>query len=160
LNWECHGVTYPNGICAWFGGILRKRPLTEELGRELPIQVMKKVKLLQVSRDDIERNKLEPAFPPNEWLKERFDASMIDSGRELPFAGSKIMAKTGDRTRSLDASKPVDRDWERIKIRMLPEDELWTFSSSADSWAQLAGRMGIALVRNGRAIKHAVTLMN
>ena len=43
---------------------------------------------------------------------------------------------------------------------MQPGDELWTFSSPAQSWEDLAGRAGVALVRDGNPIKVLVTMMN
>jgi hypothetical protein len=43
---------------------------------------------------------------------------------------------------------------------MQPGDELWTFSSPAESWKYLAGRAGVALVRDGKPIKVVITLMN
>jgi hypothetical protein len=50
--------------------------------------------------------------------------------------------------------------WEALKARMQPGDELWTFASSPQSWRDLAGRAGIALVRNGQIIERLVTMMN
>ena len=62
-----------------------------------------------------------------------------------------------------DAARPFgfqNREWEALKAAMQPGDEIWTFASPADSWGNLAGRAGLALVRNGRAIKVIVTVMN
>ena len=39
-------------------------------------------------------------------------------------------------------------------------DELWRFSSPPEQWAALAGRGGIALVRNGRSVAHIVTVLS
>lgn len=50
--------------------------------------------------------------------------------------------------------------WLRLKEKMQLGDELWEFSSSGDSWAHLAGRRGIALVREGKVIGSIITLMN
>jgi len=41
-----------------------------------------------------------------------------------------------------------------------PGDELWSFSSSTESWQQFAGRMGVALLRDGKAIEVIITEMN
>ena len=41
-----------------------------------------------------------------------------------------------------------------------PDDEIWDFSSSRDSWQHLAGRAGLALVRDGTVIEHYVSVMN
>ncbi len=62
-----------------------------------------------------------------------------------------------------DARKPfgfMHREWEDFKAAMLPGDELWTFSSPPESWVDLAGRAGIALVRKDVPIRTIVTKMN
>lgn len=50
--------------------------------------------------------------------------------------------------------------WRRLKERMQPGDELWEFSSPPESWAHLAGRSGIALLRDGQVIGSIITRMN
>ena len=41
-----------------------------------------------------------------------------------------------------------------------PDDEVWEFSSSRDSWEHLAGRAGLAFVRERTVIDAYVTMMN
>jgi hypothetical protein len=41
-----------------------------------------------------------------------------------------------------------------------PNDEVWEFSSSQDSWAHLAGRAGLALVRERTVVDAYITMMN
>jgi hypothetical protein len=43
---------------------------------------------------------------------------------------------------------------------MQPGDELWTFASPAKSWEDLAGRAGIAVVRDGNPIMVLTTMLN
>lgn len=50
--------------------------------------------------------------------------------------------------------------WGVMKEMMKAGDELWIFSSPSESWANLAGRAGIALVRKGRVIASMVNLLN
>ncbi len=50
--------------------------------------------------------------------------------------------------------------WEEFKAKMIIGDELWEFSSSSESWDSLAGRAGVALVRNGEVIDSIVTIMS
>ena len=81
--------------------------------------------------------KTDPPFPPTEWLKRRID---VDEIKKYP-------------------------QWERtfsslFKARMTDRDELWEFSSPGQSWKNLCGRAGVALVRDGRPIAHVVTVMN
>lgn len=54
----------------------------------------------------------------------------------------------------------MNDQWEQFKAAMRPGDELYRFSTSSDSWAHLAGRAGIALVRNGEIAKTIITMMN
>jgi len=83
---------------------------------------------------EIQSIRSEPPFPPIEWFEKRVNFDEIDAGNQ--------------------------RDWKHILMRFTERDELWTFSSPSDYWAGLAGRAGIALVRNGRPIAHVITFMN
>ena len=51
-------------------------------------------------------------------------------------------------------------EWDALKNEMQPGDEIWRFSSPGKDWEDLAGRGGVALVRNGVPIKVIVTVMN
>jgi hypothetical protein len=62
-----------------------------------------------------------------------------------------------------DATKPFgfkNGQWEAIKAAMQPGDELWTFASPAKSWEDLAGRAGIAVVRDGNPVMVLTTMLN
>lgn len=54
----------------------------------------------------------------------------------------------------------LNSEWERLKAEIKPGDELWTFTSPIESWSQLAGRAGLALVRGGCVIAAITTIMN
>lgn len=54
----------------------------------------------------------------------------------------------------------VHADWEKLKSEMQPGDKLVRFTSPIESWQHLAGRAGIALVRDGKVIDAIVTMMN
>jgi hypothetical protein len=92
---------------------------------------------------------------PKEWLKKQI--SIAEAEADYPGI-------TDDRVKRFpDAAKPfgfMNAEWEALKAEMQPGDELWTFSSSPESWQALAGRSGIALVRNGTPIKTLVGAMN
>jgi hypothetical protein len=83
-----------------------------------------------------------PPFPPVEWLIRRIDVDEVE----------KDIEKWDGRWR--------DYSWRPFKAQMTDGDELWEFSSPAEYWENLAGREGVALVRDGRPIAHVVTLMN
>jgi len=48
----------------------------------------------------------------------------------------------------------------RFRVPVEPDDEIWGFSSSQDSWEHLAGRSGLALVRGKVVIDAEVTIMS
>ncbi len=94
-------------------------------------------------------------WPPQTWLRKKIDLLHFErTGTGIdPIAEGSPAALTrgGDRVR---------RDLLDLKFLMLPGDELWTFSSPPEDWANLGGRAGIALVRAGRSIGHVITSMN
>jgi hypothetical protein len=53
-----------------------------------------------------------------------------------------------------------NHDWEALKMKMLPGDELWFWSSDPEDWKRLMGWEGIALVRDGEIIDSFFTAMN
>ena len=102
-----------------------------------------------------------PPFPPVEWLKERVTLTMVESGKPLPYGGTEFELEMDDgEIVVLGGMDARNSDWGQIKLRMLPDDELWTFNSPPDNWEILAGKMGVALIRNGRPIAHAITVRN
>jgi len=50
--------------------------------------------------------------------------------------------------------------WQLIKARMVEGDECWYFNSAGDSWKNLVGRSGYAIVRDGKPIDGIITMMN
>ena len=53
-----------------------------------------------------------------------------------------------------------NRDWAELVSLMQDGDELWSYSSSDESWANLAGRMGYVLLRDDEVIAGVLTAMN
>ena len=51
-------------------------------------------------------------------------------------------------------------EWESLKSKMLSEDELWEFDSGPESWEQLMGWRGYAVVRNGEVVDMVITELN
>jgi hypothetical protein len=54
----------------------------------------------------------------------------------------------------------INNDWNKLKQQMVDGDELWEYSSPADTWENLCGRAGIALVRGGKVVDAIQTVMN
>ncbi len=78
---------------------------------------------------------------PTDWLQEPANFQDMDAEYGVPASG-------------------VHAQWEELKRRMQPGDRLVNFVSPSDSWKHLAGRAGIALVRDGKVIAAFVTMMN
>jgi hypothetical protein len=97
----------------------------------------------------------EPLIIPKAWLKEKTTVAEADAAHP---------GISDDRVKRFpDAAKPFgfqNRQWEEFKALVLPGDELWTFSSPPDSWEHLAGRAGVALVRDGVPVRVIITMMN
>jgi hypothetical protein len=53
-----------------------------------------------------------------------------------------------------------NQKWLEFKSQIQPGDKIHDFSSSEESWENLAGRAGYILVREGRVIDTFVTIMN
>lgn len=98
---------------------------------------------------------IEDDIYPLEWLQERITV------QEAERMHTRAPDERSARIPAL--RKPFgfrNAQWEELKARMWPGDELWTFASPAESWRHLAGRSGIALVRNKKMVCAIVTLMN
>jgi hypothetical protein len=83
---------------------------------------------------------------PKDWLQERATAAEAEAHHTSPEWPVPFGA--------------LNAEWEQMLTQMQPGDELWSFASPRESWEQLAGRAGYALVRDGVAIAVLVTMMN
>jgi hypothetical protein len=68
---------------------------------------------------------------------------------------------SGDDDHGLDiAARGWEQHAETWAARMEPGDELWTWSSPRWTWENLCGRGGLAIVRDGKPVDYAMTVMN
>ena len=54
----------------------------------------------------------------------------------------------------------TNHQWQELLSKMQDGDELWSYSTSADSWKHLAGRSGIRLIRGDKVVANIMTKMN
>jgi hypothetical protein len=54
----------------------------------------------------------------------------------------------------------MNKKWEQLKAMIEPNDELWEYCSSKESWRQLMGSAGLELIRDGVVIARMMTEMN
>jgi hypothetical protein len=103
--------------------------------------------------DEIEFEAEKAPYPPAEWLRERIHIAEFERWtRATEHDLDEVM---GEFVRGQNR-----RHWRDMKTRMLRGDELWIFRSPPDTWEQLCGRSGIALVRSGKPIAHLITEKN
>ena len=92
---------------------------------------------------------------PLAWLQERISIAEAEH-RFTPIPD--------DRTNHVpELRKPfgfVNAKWEELKTRMQTGDEIWIFRSPPETWQDLAGTAGVALVREHKIIDAVVTAMN
>ena len=92
---------------------------------------------------------------PADWLRKKITVAEAEADNP---------GISDDRvSRFPEAARPfgfLNREWETLKAGIKPGDELWSFISPADPWQQLASRMGVALLRDGKVIEVIITEMN
>jgi hypothetical protein len=54
----------------------------------------------------------------------------------------------------------LNKEWLALKAQIQYGDELWEFMSPDESWAELCGRAGICIVRDGEVGASIVTMEN
>jgi hypothetical protein len=77
---------------------------------------------------------------PRDWLQQQVSAADVE--KEIQ-GSARLMAQ-----------------WDVMKAGMEPGDEIWHFTSPADSWKHLAGRAGYVILRAGRPVGAMLTMMN
>jgi hypothetical protein len=91
----------------------------------------------------------------SEWLQERITVAEAEARHSY---------KHDERAKRYPELKNpfglLNPQWEALKGKMCPGDEIWTFSSPTETWRKLIGRGGIALVRDGKVISTIITRMN
>jgi hypothetical protein len=97
-----------------------------------------------------------------EWLTERCPS--LDP-YELRFQEmASIDLSEENKRKLLSRSEQFERwiktKWKPFVADMLTGDELWRFRSPSTTWANMGGRAGYAIVRDGRIIRWLVTLMS
>lgn len=53
-----------------------------------------------------------------------------------------------------------NEQWVDLLAQMSDSDELWEFRSPRETWTNMAGQSGIALIRNGELVARIITMMN
>jgi hypothetical protein len=97
-----------------------------------------------------------------EWLIERCDSTDPRDIRlrEMDSLGLSKENKRELLDRSEQFRKWVSQKWTPFVAVMQPGDEIWRFRSPGDTWANMCGRAGYSIVRDGEVLRSLVTLMN
>jgi hypothetical protein len=81
---------------------------------------------------------------PKEWLDRQISVEQAEA--QYMVEGVPFGAQAGE--------------WTKLKNSLGADDNLWTYCSSYESFKALAGRCGIAVVHDGKVVRHLVTMMN
>jgi len=92
---------------------------------------------------------------PLGWLAERLTLEKFEAG-----TGVHLHADGAPAVLAMGGLDRPGRELAAIKLRILDGDEVWSFSSPNETWRNMMGTAGYALVRAGRVVAHAVTAMN
>ena len=94
---------------------------------------------------------------PECWLKERLECV------ELQDLYKREMIRSGVSDRSLadllaNGPSPVwVKKWIKFIERRMPGDELWVFESPSETWEDMSGTAGYALVRSGQIVDSIIS---
>jgi hypothetical protein len=92
------------------------------------------------------------------WLRNRITVEEAQAKHLVDFTDESEARLAYARARGvLLTGEPVpfgfkNIEWKELVASMQEGDELWEFSSAEHAWQHLAGRAGIALVRNGEIV--------
>lgn len=103
-----------------------------------------------------------------EWLQRKVDLEEVERGDIEHFK------KRNQESRERHKKEPhlplhvipekpggfCHEQWVQFRTKIEEGDELWLFESPEETWKQLAGRAGYAILRNGEPIAHYISLMN
>jgi hypothetical protein len=92
---------------------------------------------------------------PTGWLRKKITVEEAEA--EYPGISDDRLSQFPQAARPFGF---MNRQWETLKAEIKPADELCAFISPAESWLQFTGLMGVALLRDGKAIDLIVTEMN
>lgn len=93
---------------------------------------------------------------PGEWLTCRLDTLDPD---ELALRDLRALGLSPDDAhRLLERARPRWHErWFTFLAQRAPGDEVWAFESPRETWRELAGAAGYALVRKGQVVERLVT---
>ncbi len=80
---------------------------------------------------------------PGDWLQDRLDEQDVDAKFTVPNTTSRRA-----------------KEWSRVKGKLRPGDELWSYSSPPETWQKLCGREGVCVMRGEKVVANIITLMN
>jgi hypothetical protein len=97
-------------------------------------------------------------------MKERADRSWLTERVSVEEAEKASMPTAQQLARNPKLpNKPFafhNEEWKSLKSQIVHGDELWYFCSPPQTWRDLAGRAGLAVLRDGNVVHTMVVLMN
>ena len=141
-------LLWPVFLPSWFG---RQRVLPDLLMGKLALE-----KKVHPPTSTHEEEPQDMALMPVDALEWNL-ITKYGSVKEAEAANMVTDARLGDAPVPFGSCNDA---WNQLLAQMQDGDELWTFSTSEESWEHLVGRAGVSLVRHGEVIGSIVTEMN
>jgi tRNA-dihydrouridine synthase len=90
---------------------------------------------------------------PADWLRKKI--TVVEAEADHPGISDDRVSRYPQAARPFGF---LNREWQALKAAIKPGDELWSFISPTDQ--RLAGRIGVALLRDSKVVKAIITTMN
>src|SRR4030095_6853675 len=97
---------------------------------------------------------------PETWLKERLETTDAQELFKRELMSSGLSEADMQKLLARGPSPHRTGKWRAFNRRMVAGDELWFFESPPETWSNLVGRAGCALVRSRRIVDSIVSRVN
>jgi hypothetical protein len=94
---------------------------------------------------------------PESWLKERLDTTDVRELAKREFMSSGMSDPDLKQLLDRGPSPRWVEKWQEFIGHAVAGDEIWFFESPPETWCDLAGRAGYALVRSGHVVDSIVS---
>lgn len=97
-----------------------------------------------------------------DWLVEELPSFQLEEAARYELARWELVDAGPAQVEEFVAGiKPKFRtEWQKFISAALPGDSLWAFRSPRETWNDLAGRAGFAIVRNGKPVAALMTMIS
>jgi hypothetical protein len=94
-----------------------------------------------------------------EWLQKKLETTDYVALASEEVLSSGLVDKNAEQELLARLAKgPIPERWKEFIRTMQPHDEFWYYRSPEETWADLRGAAGYAIVRNGEVVSYFNTV--